>query len=98
MNRHASDERARSLSRFRRRSRGSIPLFVVQQVWVAVVFLSRWMPRTVSRHMGWAEAVGFGFRRSVWNALVDLTAVGWQLVRTRAEERQERTAGVSVRM
>jgi protein-S-isoprenylcysteine O-methyltransferase Ste14 len=140
-------------------------LFVVQQVWVVVVFLSRRMPRTVSRrpldwiaayagwftsflvrpggdHLGWALTVGFcvqliglalwawAFSRlarsfgvvpadrglvtrgpyaivrhplytayvvggvgyllqslSVWNALVDLTAVGWQLVRIRAEER-----------
>jgi protein-S-isoprenylcysteine O-methyltransferase Ste14 len=140
-------------------------VFVVQQVWVAAVFLSRRAPRTVSRraldwiaayagwfasflvrpdgyHLGWAALVGFwvqvtglllwvwAFSRlarsygvvpadrglvtrgpyalvrhplysayivggvgyllqslSVWNAVVDVVAVGWQLVRIRAEER-----------
>lgn len=140
-------------------------VFVVQQVWVAVVFLSRRMPRTVSRrpldwiaayagwftsflvrpdghHLGWAVLLGFwvqvvglvlwawAFSKlarsygvvpadrglvtrgpyalvrhplysaylvgglgyllqslSVWNGLVDMVAVGWQLVRIRAEER-----------
>lgn len=140
-------------------------VFVVQQVWVAVVFLGRRIPRTVSRrpldwiaayagwftsflvrpggyHLEWAVAAGFGmqvtglvlwawaFSRlgrsygvvpadrglvtrgpyalvrhplysaymigglgylmqslSIWNALVYLIAVGWQLVRIAAEER-----------
>jgi protein-S-isoprenylcysteine O-methyltransferase Ste14 len=140
-------------------------VFFVQQVWVAVVFLSRRTPRTVSRrpldwiaayagwftsflvrpdgyHLGWAAAVGLWVQviglllwvlafamlarsygvvpadrglvtrgpyaivrhplysayvvggagyllqsLSAWNALVDLVAVSWQLVRIRAEER-----------
>jgi protein-S-isoprenylcysteine O-methyltransferase Ste14 len=140
-------------------------VFVIQQVWVAVVFLTRRPPRTVSRrpldwiaayagwftsflvhpgsyHPGWGVAVGFWVQvaglllwawalsklgrsfgvvaadrglvtrgpyalvrhplytaymiggigylmqsPSVWNAVVDLIAVTWQIVRINAEER-----------
>jgi protein-S-isoprenylcysteine O-methyltransferase Ste14 len=140
-------------------------VFAIQQIWVAAVFLTRRVPRTVSRraldwiaayagwftsflvrptgyHPTWGVAVGlwvqvlglllwawafsrlalsygivpadrglvtggpYAFVRhplytaylvggigyliqslSVWNALIDVVAVGWQLVRIRAEER-----------
>ena len=141
-------------------------VFVIQQAWVAVVFVARRAPRSVSRravdwiaayagwftsflvrpngaHLAWGVSIGFwvqvvglllwgwsfsclgrsygivaadrglvtrgpyGYVRhplysaylvggagyliqslSLWNAAVDLVAVGWQLVRVRAEERQ----------
>jgi protein-S-isoprenylcysteine O-methyltransferase Ste14 len=140
-------------------------VFVIQQVWVGLVFLLRRMPRSVSRrpldwiaayagwftsflvrpggyHLAWGVSVGLGVQLaglllwawafsklarsygivaadrglvtrgpygivrhplysaymlgglgylmqslSVWNAAVDVIAVGWQVVRIRAEER-----------